>query len=362
MKSKQRVLAALEHRCSDRVPIALLHGNWEDPTAAKLRQHFYLRQTETLSAIFRFDTRAVEPFYVGPKFAEDADGNLLGIWGTPEGSMTFTEEMGRPLKEVSSVAEVESYLWPKIEWFDFTSVTYQAALYKDYAIVGPRRWSPIFSMIADLCGFETALVNLLAEPAVTEALIEKITDFRCAILEATLDAAPGQIDIAFTGDDPAGQSGMLFSPDVWRRFFKPAWARLFSTAKSRGVKVMHHICGSPVSIIPDLIDIGMDIMMPLQLGAGDMDPDSLKREYGQDITFWGGVNTQHLMPYGRPDDVRAEVRRLIDILGHEGGFILSSSHDLMDDVPVENIVAMYDEAISYYPFLSDSEENSNEQL
>ena len=350
MKSKERVLAALEHRNTDRVPIALLHANWEDPTAAKLRQHFYLRQTETLSAIFRFDTRAVEPYYIGPEFTRDTDGNLLGIFSTPEESNTYTEEFGRPLKDVNTVAEVEAHPWPKVEWFDFSSVKYHADLYKDYAIIGPRRWSPIFVMIADLCGFETALVNLMTQPKITEAIIEKITDFRCAILEATLDAAPGQIDIAFTGDDPAGQRGMLFSPEIWRRFFKPAWARLFKIAKSRGVRVMHHICGSPVSIIPDLIEIGMDILMPLQLGAGDMDPVILKREYGKDITFWGGVNTQQLMPFGKPDEVRAEVRRLIDILGKDGGYVLSSSHDLMEDVPVENIKALYNEAENYYPF------------
>ena len=133
---------------------------------------------------------------------------------------------------------------------------------------------------------------------------------------------------------------MLFSPEDWRRYFKPALARLFNTAKSRGVRVMYHICGSPIAIIPDLIDIGMDILMPLQLGTKDMDPTFLKREFGKDITFWGGVDTQHLLPYGTPDEVRAEVRRLIDILGQDGGYVLASSHDLLGDVPVQNIVAM----------------------
>lgn len=349
MNSKQRVLTALEHRPTDRIPIALLHANWEDPTAAKLRQHFYLRQTETLSSIFKFDTRAVEPFYVGPTFKRDEEGNLLGIWSTPEDSMTFTEELGRPLKNATSVAEVESYPWPKTEWFDFSTVKAQADLYKDYAIIGPRRWSPIFSMMADLCGFETALVNLLTQPKITEALVEKITDFRCAMVANTLDAAPGQIDIAFTGDDTAGQLGMLFSPDTWRRFFKPALARLFDTAKSRGVRVMYHICGSPIKIIPDLIDIGMDILMPVQLGAKGMDASFLKREYGKDITFWGGVDTQHLMPFATPEEVRIEVRRLIDILGPDGGYVLASSHDLLEDVPVPNILALYQEAVNYYP-------------
>ena len=142
----------------------------------------------------------------------------------------------------------------------------------------------------------------------------------------SLDAAPGLIDIAYVGDDVASQMGMLFRPELWRRYFKSVYAKQFQIAKSRGVKVMFHICGACRDIIPDLIDIGLDILMPLQLSARGMDPVELKREFGNHLTFWGGVDVQSFLPYASPDEVRQEVRRLIDILGKEGGYVLSSSH------------------------------------
>ena len=351
MNSKERVLAALNHQTTDRVPIALAHGYWKPDVEQALREHFYLKGYDTLNCVFNIDAYWVEPTYCGEPLGTDDDGNPLGIWGTSEDtSLSYTDEAIRPLSEASSVADVEAYPWPRIEWFDFSSVKVLADLYRDYAIVGPWTWNPTFCRIAELCGFESALMSLVSQPKLMDAMIEKITDWNCAMWQNVLDAAPGQIDIAFVGDDFASQTGMMMSPDQFRRYFKPGLARLFDVAKSRGVRVMFHICGNPRDIIPDLIEIGMDILMPLQLREAGMDPEKLKREFGADISFWGGVDTQHLLPYGRPEEVRTEVRRLIDILGRDGGYVLSSSHNLLGDVLVANIVAMYDEAARYYPF------------
>ena len=199
-------------------------------------------------------------------------------------------------------------------------------------------------------GFEPAMMAFYSNPIVIEALTEILTDWNVAMWIRTLDAAPGQIDICYIGDDPAGQEEMMISPKIWRKFFKPAFARIFSVAKSRNVRVMFHICGNARAIIPDLIEIGMDILMPVQISARDMEPILLKREYGMDISFLGGMDTQQVLPNCSPQQVRAEVRRLIDIFGKDGGYISSSSHNLNLDVPIENIVAMYEEAASYYPF------------
>ena len=350
MNSKERVLAALSHKTADRVPITRCHGFWILETEQALLQYFNLKGPDTLDAIFNFDVYWVEAIYRGPPLGADADGNQLGIWGTPDSTNTYTQEFIRPLAEATGIADIEAYPWPKIEWLDFSTIRHFADLYRDYAIATPRTWSPLFCRIADLRGFERSLMDLVTAPKIVEAIVEKVTDYNCAYYQNLLDAAPGQIDVAYIGDDPAGQLGMLMSPDHWRRYFKPALARLFDVVRSRGVHVMYHICGSFRPIIPDLIDIGADILMPLQFSAADMDPAELKREFGTEVSFWGGVDTQYVLPHGTPEEVRAEARRLIDILGQDGGYVLSSSHNLMGDVPPENIVAMYDEAARYYPF------------
>ena len=350
MNSKERVLNALNHKTTDRIPIALVHSYWISDVEQLLKERYYLRGGDTLDAIFHFDTRGVEPFYRGPLFDFDQNGHYQGIFGTPENSLTFSQEFYRPLADPTSIAEIEAYPWPKMEYFDFSTVKYFADLYKNSAIISPRRWSPLFCQIADFMGFETAMMYLYSNPKIIEALVEKITDWNCEMWTQVLDAAPGQIDICYVGDDPAGQEGMMIDPRMWRKFFKGAFARLFDVAKSRHVRVMFHICGNATAIIPDLIEIGMDILMPVQVAAKDMDPVVLKREYGADISFFGGMDTQHVLPESSPDQVRAEVRRLIDSFGKDGGYIFSSSHNITNDIPIENIIAMYEEAAVYYPF------------
>lgn len=350
MNSKERVLKALNHCPTDRVPVALCFGWWLPQVEQSLREFFYLRTASTLNSVFNFDFYWVEPVYRGPALTKAPDGHRLGIFGTPEYSDTYSQEFWRPLASATNIAEIENYPWPQIDWLDVSSVTHFARLYQEYAIVAPNNWSPIFCQMADLCGYETALANLITEPKLTEALIEKISDWNCARWEKVLNAAPGLIDIAYVGDDVASQIGMLFRPDLWRRYFKSAYARQFQIAKAKGVRVMFHICGACRDIVPDLIDIGLDILMPLQLSAKGMDPVELKREFGNHLTFWGGVDVQSFLPYASPDEVRQEVRRLVDILGKDGGYVLSSSHNFQPDTPIENIVAMYDEAARYYPY------------
>ena len=349
MKPKERVLNALNHQTTDRIPISLVHGYWMQEISQELLKHYYLKGHETLQTIFNIDAYWVEPFYRGPRFGEDQQGNRFGIWNTPEYTYTYSEEMSRPLSEATSVADIENFPWPKIEWFDFSPITHFAKLYQDYAIVSPRRWSPTFSRIAELVGFETAQIWLLTDPKLIDAMVENITHWNCLMWENIIKAAPGQIDILYVGDDPAGQQGMMFSPELWRKHFKPAFKRLFQVAKQHNVKTMFHICGNPVSIIPDLIDVGMEILCPVQVSANEMSPIKLKKEFGADISFWGGVDVQHLLPNATPEEVRKNVRELIDILGKDGGYVLSSSHNLDIDIPVENITAMYEEAAVYYP-------------
>ena len=159
-----------------------------------------------------------------------------------------------------------------------------------------------------------------------------------------IDASPAGVEIFWFGDDFASQTGMLLSPEHWRRYLKPVYARVFALAKSRGLKVWFHSCGTFRPVLPDLIDIGMDVWETVQAHLPGNDPAELKREYGRHITFYGGINSQLTLPYGTAEQVRAEVRQRVRVLGKGGGYICSSDHTILPGVPFDNVLAMIDEA------------------
>jgi len=346
MKPKDRVVAALNHQVTDRVPVDITHGQIFSELEDKLRLHYEVRDTEAIRIALGIDLRWVRPIYLRPEEPGSSPGApMLNWFGATDGLLTYDDDLGvRPLAHVSSVAEVERYPWPTADCFDYSAIATLAHTYQDYAIIAPAWWSPLFCRISELCGMERALVMLVQEPLLVEAMVERITEFYLEFYRRSLDAAPGQIDIAFTGDDLSGQQGLLFSLQTFRRFFRKPLARIFEVIKSRGVKVMFHICGAAQEFIPDLLEIGMDILNPLQFSALGMDPKKLKAEYGRHLCFYGGIDIQHTLPYGSPVQVRAEVRERIEVLGKDGGYILGPAHSLMDDVPVRNVLAMYDEA------------------
>jgi uroporphyrinogen decarboxylase len=337
------VLAALDRRPTDRVPVDLFHGGMYPELELRLKAHFGVLDAEGVRLGLGQDLRWINPICRRDRDPDSTDPGLSCFGGPWLG--TYADMVGdRPLRSVTSIAEVERYSWPSTDAFDFGVVATLARTYQDYAVVAPGDWSPIFCRISELCGMERAMMMLVQEPVLVEAMIDHITTFYLEFYRRVLDAAPGQIDIAQTGDDLAGQKGLLFSAEIFRRLFKRPLGRIFELVKSRGVRVMFHICGAVQDLIPDLIDIGLDILMPLQFRAVGMDAGLLKREYGRDLCFYGGIDVQHTLPYGTAEEVRAEVRERIDVLGENGGYILASSHALMDDVPAANVLAMYDEA------------------
>jgi uroporphyrinogen decarboxylase len=174
----------------------------------------------------------------------------------------------------------------------------------------------------------------------------------CEMAARALDLVGQDADVVFPGDDLGTQLGPQVSPAIYRRLIKPYQRRLFDVyhAKSPG-KVLYHTCGSVVALIPDLIEIGVDVLNPVQVRATGMDPVRLKREYGRDLSFWGGIDTQEVLPRGAAEDVRQEVARRIGELGPSGGYVLNSVHNVQPDVPPENIVAMFGAGREYgrYP-------------
>lgn len=209
--------------------------------------------------------------------------------------------------------------------------------HSEFAIIGGV-WAPIFHDVCWLCGIEDTNVNLLIEPEIVEALIRRVTDFWIAYTRKTLEAARGRIDIVENCNCFGGQKDLVISPAVFRKFMKPALKRLYDTIKEYDVLIFQHSCGAIEPIIGDFIELGADIINPVQVSAYGMDPIVLKKKYGKDVTFCGGIDTQRVLPFGTAEEVRAECRRISGILGDGGG-----SQALEDDIPEENVHAMFDE-------------------
>jgi uroporphyrinogen decarboxylase len=186
---------------------------------------------------------------------------------------------------------------------------------------------------------------LAGEPEAAHDFLEKTTATHLRNLERFLGEVGGLIDVILFGDDLGGQGGPLISPAMYREFFKPRHSELFRRAKelAPGVKVMLHCCGGVRELLPDLIDAGLDAINPVQITCAGMDAAGLKRDFGRDLTFWGGgCDTRDILPLGSPEKIREHVLRQLEIMSPGGGYVFQQVHNIMADVPPENILAMFD--------------------
>ncbi|MBM3498746.1 MAG: hypothetical protein FJX74_08750 [Armatimonadetes bacterium] len=243
----------------------------------------------------------------------------------------------------ASVADVERHPWPDPADHDYAAAAAAATvLGRTHAVRGPY-WMPLFCRVCSLTGMENALVAMLAQPAVFEAALEAVFARTLEYCERLLDACGDAMPILCLGDDFATQRGLLMAPEQWRQYLKPRFARLFEAGKRRGKLVWFHSCGDITAILPDLIDIGVDVWETVQLHTLPFTPEALKREFGARVTFFGGVNTQRL-PFISPEEVRAEVCACIQALGRGGGYICGPDHHIKPDVPVANAIALFEAA------------------
>jgi uroporphyrinogen decarboxylase len=186
-------------------------------------------------------------------------------------------------------------------------------------------------------GFENALTDAVAEPDFFAELIRRLRDLYLAFVE---QCAGLPADAVMFGDDWGDQRGVILGPDRWRRFIQPAWAEIYDAVHAQGKLVISHCCGSIADIMPDIVEMGLDMLESVQPEAAGMVPYELKRQWGDDIAFWGGLGSQSTIPFGSPDEIRAEVRRLCAEMGKGGGYILSPAKSLQPETPTENLVAV----------------------
>jgi len=270
-------------------------------------------------------------------------------WSTvllDESRSTYGGDRTYPLADAKSVSDVEAYQWPDVDRFNYAKAAAVSRKYGDtYAVRGPF-WVPLFCKACDLFGIEGAMVRMMAEPAVFEAALDRITEITIELSERFLDACGDSMPIYYTGDDFATQRGLMISPDTWRKFIKPRLARVFEVGKKRGKFIWFHSCGDITSVLPDLIDIGMDVWETVQLHTLPISAEELKRQYGKHIAFFGGVNGQKL-PFAAPEEIGKETRRCIEILGEEGGYICGPDRTVNLDMPPENTVALFEAACAF---------------
>jgi len=341
MKSKERVIRAINRQEIDHVPCDMKGTGPE--MIERLMGYYKVSTKEGLWNAMGLDIWHISPMnYKGEtRYYNGAQADYWGVSYRAKNDGDSSREC--PLYEITSIREAENYKWPSPLDFSADNIEKEIDTHSEFAIIGGV-WAPIFHNLTWLCGFENTLVNLHTQPELSEFLISKITDFWVGYTQKVLEAGKGKIDIIENCNDFGGQNTLLMSPEIFRKYFKPALARLFRIIKEFDVKVMQHCCGAIEPIINDFIEIGADILNPIQVSASGMEILYLKKTYGEKITFHGGIDTQYLLPKGTESDVRREVKRTIQTLAEGGGYILAGSQGFQSDIPLRNIYAMYDEA------------------
>lgn len=266
----------------------------------------------------------------------------LGItWnrGAYDSKFAVDEAVDAPLKHVTSSEEILRYPFPTPELFDFTCLLEEAEQHKDRVKIGGL-WTGIMGDSYRMYGFERFLTDIALEPDLIHTLIDKLTDVYLALNNKYFETMKGNLDIWFFGNDFGSQMGLLMSETMWCEYFYDNIKRLCDLAKSYGITVMMHSCGGIRPIIPHLIRAGVEILDPIQITAKDMQPDQLAEAFGDALIFHGALDTQQILPYGSPEDVKRETHRLLSIM-KDKGYIFAPSQVLNKDVPAENMASMY---------------------
>jgi uroporphyrinogen decarboxylase len=351
MTPRERVQLAIDHRDTDRVPTDFLAT---PETWARIETHLGIEDREQILRRLGVDVRHPRQPYIGPPIVRHGDGSWSDPWGVRRRSIpnprgAYDEIVGHPLSGLSDPAELETYPWPRPEWWDAEALRGEIRVLdreQPYAIALEEFGDPggIFEIAWYLRGMEQLLVDMIERPAMAWEIMRRVTDFYLGMLERVIAVCGDRIDLIWTSDDIAHQRGRLMSERLWRELIAPHHERFNKRVHELGSRVMYHSCGAVRPFIPGLIDIGVDVLDVLQFSAAGMDPAEIKSAFGGRLAFHGGMDVQTTLPQGTEEEVRMVTRERIDVLGCGGGYILSPTHNIQADTPPENVVAMYDEA------------------
>ena len=379
MKSHERVLKALSHQEPDRIPIDL--GGFQTGIHKKayksLLEYLGLEDEITImdpiQQIAKPCEELLERFHVDFRYviAHGPDGFAGGIeenvrdgrlwhdmkdefgvvWSMPDDQQLYMDISHHPLAE-AAINEIADYPFPDGgDQSRFSGVREQALQLRNktpYALA-----TGIGGVVYEICwymrGLERWFTDMIENPAFCEALLDKTLQFWLDYYTGFLAEVGDLVDVVMIGDDLAGQYGPLFSPVFYRKIVKPRQKKLVQHIKNlTNAKIWYHTCGSCQQLIPDLIDNGVNILNPVQISAAEMDPRELKKQFGDQMVFWGGgIDAQHILPFATPEEIKQEVRKNLELFKPGGGYIFNNVHNIQAGVPSENIVSMYDSAYEH---------------
>ena len=368
MTHRERVLAAFRHQTPDRVPVDLgssLASTINVTAYRRLREHlgldtsrapviWALRSATVIpdeDILEHFDTD-LRPLVLGsPDAGADrlvAPNRFVDEWGVtwtkPENGHYLAVDGPFLRLDEPAVRDLNKHRWPDpADPGRFRGLRERARRLRETtgcAVVLNLGVGPLH-LCQFMRGWAEWLEDLLVNPAFAEGLFDRAVDFFVEVTKRALAETAEFIDIAWFGDDVGGQRGLLLRPELYRRVVKPRHRRIVEAVKRYGKKVAYHSCGSVYAILPDLIELGIDALNPVQVAAAHMDSARLKREFGRDLVFWGAIDTQRVLSQGTPAEVRDEVRRRLADLAPGGGYILCAVHNIQAEVPPENVAAMY---------------------
>jgi len=350
MNGRERVLTAVNHREPDRVPITF---DAQPEVYEALYRHFGIDNRGALWDALHVDTWLEGPVVNDPREKKLSEGLFQNRWGYRTKLQPYTvgdktgyyeEIVYHPLAAIETVSELDKHDWPEPDLLDFQHLNQLRLSQPDRAIIAHITHGSYFNATF-LRGMEQFLVDLAINEPLAEAIIKRVSEYIFAALDRLLEQAPDGFDIFYLADDYCMASGPLFSPDVFKRLIKPYLRRIADTVHKHNKKFLLHVCGSVRVLLPEIIDSGVDILEPIQYRATGMDLAALKKEFGNDLTFYGSVDLLETLNQGTVEDVREEVRKNIQILAPGGGFIIGPGHTYIQiDAPLENILAMYETA------------------
>ncbi|NWF85009.1 MAG: uroporphyrinogen-III decarboxylase-like protein [Bryobacteraceae bacterium] len=252
----------------------------------------------------------------------------------------YEEAVEHPLAGAESVRDVERFDWPDPGEWDVSSLRAQCEEWRDYPLLAGG--CEFFYLYCRLRGMERALEDLIEAPEIADAILERITEHDLALTKRILDEVGDRLLFSYVAEDLGTQDSLIMSPRLFRRFLKPRMARMIELVHSYGVKVFHHDDGAMRPMLPDLIEIGIDLLNPVQWRCKGMEREALARDFGGQLVFHGGVDNQQTLPYGTPEDVRRQVRENLEIFGETKGYIVAPCHNLQANTPTENVLALYE--------------------
>ena len=351
MKAKERVLTTIARREPDRVPIDYDYNSGID---RRLKEHFGLKpdDAEGLRQALHVDFRGVGAPYAGPEIHAPVEDRRVNMWGVrtrwiAHESGGYWDYCDFPLQH-ATLEEVQAWPMPSPDDFDTSGIKAACERYRDYCVViGGPGTGDIINSTGMIRTMEQVMVDLALESPEFFAFIDRKLDIQIEVLRRTIEAADGGIDLLFMGEDLGTQIGPLISLDMYRRILRPRHQKIVDVAKEFGLPVMIHSCGSSSWAFTDFIEMGIHVVDTLQPEAADMEPARLKETYGDRLAFHGMISTAGPVAGGTPEDVERNVKETLDIMMPGGGYCLAPTHQLQDNSPTENVVAMYNAALRY---------------